>query len=58
MSGSYTIPAGVNCISDGAFARCAGLTGVAIPDSVTRIADWTFNSCTSLTNVTFFNQPH
>ncbi|MCG2659749.1 MAG: leucine-rich repeat domain-containing protein, partial [Kiritimatiellae bacterium] len=39
QAGSYTIPAGVTNIGDGAFYWCTGLTGVTIPASVTNIGD-------------------
>ncbi|MES2704970.1 MAG: leucine-rich repeat domain-containing protein [Verrucomicrobiota bacterium] len=51
-TGSYTIPAGVTSIGDGAFHSCGGLTGVTIPASVTSIGGEAFSGCTGLTGVT------
>lgn len=41
---SYTIPQGVQCIGESAFAHCA-LESVTIPDSVTTISDSAFYQC-------------
>jgi hypothetical protein len=49
--GSYTIPAGVVVIGNGAFDNCRSLTGVSIPDSVVNIEDGAFYACTELTSV-------
>ena len=49
--GSYTIPAGVIIIGDGAFSTATSLTNLLIPDSVTLIGNYAFNACDSLTNV-------
>ncbi|MDR3189106.1 MAG: leucine-rich repeat domain-containing protein, partial [Prevotellaceae bacterium] len=51
-SGSYTIPASVTAIGNGAFYCCRGLTSVTIPASVTAIGEWAFSSCSGLTTVT------
>ena len=51
-AGSYTVPAGVTQIGEMAFAKCSGLTGVAIPSGVTVIEQDAFMDCTSLTAVT------
>ena len=53
--GSFTIPACVTNIEDGAFGRCSGLTSVTIPDTVTSIVEGAFRGCTSLTNITLPN---
>jgi hypothetical protein len=52
-TGSYTIPAGVTSIGDGAFMRCADLTSVTIPASVTSIGDYAFSYCTALAFAVF-----
>ena len=49
---SYTIPAGVTGIGNGAFADCASLTSITIPNSVATIGDSAFNGCSSLRSVT------
>ncbi|MEI7938581.1 MAG: leucine-rich repeat protein [Verrucomicrobiota bacterium] len=53
--GSYTIPAGVSSIEDGAFAFCLGLTSVSIPATVTSIRYATFALCASLSSMTIPN---
>ncbi len=50
-SGSYTIPADVNTLSDGAFAHSTKLTSVTIPEGVTDIPENAFTYCTSLAEV-------
>ena len=47
---SFTIPAGVTSIGDGAFCDCS-LTGVEIGGSVTSIGNSAFSGCISLTSV-------
>jgi hypothetical protein len=49
--GSYTIPAGVTSIGDGAFFDCLGLTNVTIPAGVTNIGTNAFYLC-GLTAIT------
>ena len=51
-TGTFAIPNTVRTIEDGAFAECAGLTGVTIPNSVKEIGFWVFNHCTGLTSIT------
>lgn len=51
-SGSYTIPAGVTEIPDGAFAN-AKISKVVIPASVTKIARNAFEGCQNLASVVF-----
>ena len=53
--GTYTIPAGVECIGDNAFAGCLSVTDVSIPDSVTVIEPKAFRYCVSLTEITIPN---
>ncbi len=50
-SGSYTIPADVNTLSDGAFAHSTKLTSVTIPEGVADIPENAFTYCTSLAEV-------
>lgn len=50
---SFTIPGGVQTISDYAFYACSALKEIAIPASVTSIASYAFSDCNSLTDVTF-----
>jgi hypothetical protein len=50
--GSYTIPASVTRILDGAFSYCSSLTRVVIPNGLTHIGNSTFAYCASLTSVT------
>jgi hypothetical protein len=52
VAGSYTIPASVTDIGDGAFYGCPGLTSVMIPGSITNIGVEAFSFCSSLTSVT------
>ncbi len=51
MGGSYSIPAGVITIGDGAFQNCFHLTGVTIPNSVTTLGVNSFQGCIGLTSV-------
>ena len=53
LSGSYTIPAGVSTIGDGAFSGCDKITGVIIPKSVTAIEARAFWECTNLFEVSY-----
>ena len=48
----YTIPKGVLCIGDEAFADGYELASVIIPDSVTSIGEMAFHACLSLTSLT------
>ena len=57
-TGNITVPgtfAGytVTGIGDGAFADCAGVTGITLPASVTSIGDRAFYGCTNLTKIVF-----
>ena len=47
-SGTYSIPAGVTDITDGAFLGCTGLTEIMIPSSVSRIGNSAFYQCDGL----------
>lgn len=51
IEGDLTIPNGVTCIGNYAFAGCSGLTSVTIPDSVTSIRSYAFDGCTRFTNI-------
>ncbi len=58
VDGSYdveqvTIPNGVECIENQAFANCTKLKHVDIPESVTEIGEAAFYNCKSLTSITF-----
>ena len=48
---SYSIPASVTSIGDGAFRYCSRLTSIVIPDRVTSIGNYAFQSCSSLTSI-------
>lgn len=50
--GEYSIPFGIQLISDEAFSRCSGLVSVTIPESVTTIGQRAFLNCTGLISVT------
>jgi hypothetical protein len=50
--GSYTIPASVTSIADGAFLGCLVLTNVTIPASVTNIGTNAFYLCSGLAAIT------
>lgn len=52
---SFSIPASVTSIGDGAFVRCSNLSSVIIPNSVTSIGDYAFFDFQSLTSVTIPN---
>jgi BspA type Leucine rich repeat region (6 copies) len=52
IGGSYTIPATVTDLAEGAFGDALNLTDVVIPNSVTNIGFETFYNCPSLSNVT------
>jgi uncharacterized repeat protein (TIGR02543 family) len=49
---SYSIPAGVTSIGDGAFYGETSLTSITIPASVTSIGGYAFYGATSLTSIT------
>jgi hypothetical protein len=51
-TGSFTIPASVTTIGEGAFGGCTGLTSVTIPEGATTIGGSAFGGCTSLASVT------
>jgi PKD repeat protein len=53
LSGSYTMPASVTNIGDGAFDTCTNLASVTIPGGVASIGDEAFIDCTSLTGAYF-----
>ena len=48
----FSIPNGVNAISDNAFSRCKNLTKIDIPNSVNAIGNSAFYSCERLTEIT------
>jgi hypothetical protein len=48
---SYTIPAAVTAIGNGAFATCTTLANIMIPESVTLIGDGAFYGCTALSDI-------
>ena len=50
--GAYTVPDGVETISDEAFAGNTHLTAVTLPASLTEIASLAFENCTGLTSIT------
>ncbi len=49
---TYTIPASVTIIGNGAFKGCSNLTSVTIPSGVTSIGNNAFQGCSGLTSVT------
>lgn len=51
LAGTYSIPATVTNIGDGAFADSINLTSVVIPNSVTNIGQQAFYFCPNLTSV-------
>lgn len=51
FSGSYSIPNGINTISNTAFYDCSGLTTVTIPNSVISINQGAFSGCSGLATV-------
>ena len=52
-AGSFSIPASVITIGDGAFSNCMNLTSINIPASVTTIGQQTFANCWNVTTITF-----
>lgn len=51
VTGSYEVRPGTKCIAESAFARCMGITDIAIPDSVTGIGNSAFYGCKGLVNI-------
>lgn len=51
FSGSYSIPKGINKVSNFAFSKCTDLTSIEIPNSVTEIENEAFGGCTGLTTI-------
>ncbi|MEN9671949.1 MAG: hypothetical protein RL553_214, partial [Planctomycetota bacterium] len=52
-AGSFSIPASVITIGDGAFSNCMNLTSINIPASVTTIGQQAFANCWHVTTITF-----
>ncbi|MBO5796998.1 MAG: leucine-rich repeat protein, partial [Clostridia bacterium] len=50
-TGSYTPPAGITVVADGAFRECTGLSGVTLPAKAQVIGHNTFGGCTSLSSI-------
>lgn len=50
-SGTFTIPAGVKYVAEGAFANCRFLKTIVIPSSVTDIGAGAFSDCISLASI-------
>ena len=53
ISGSFTVPKGVQHIGAGAFSGRTGLTAIIIPNYVKSIASNAFSDCTKVKTVTF-----
>jgi hypothetical protein len=53
LGGSFTIPASVTSVADGAFANCHGLTNLVCPANLTAIGQGAFAGCDSLASITF-----
>lgn len=51
ITGDYTIPDSVVCISDSAFSGCVNLKNIEIPDSVTAIDEAAFWGCVNLKSI-------
>jgi hypothetical protein len=49
---SYSIPAGVQSIGEGAFSGCKNLTAITVPSSVTLIGPAAFYGCAALSAIT------
>ena len=47
----YSIPEGVKCVGNSAFASCNYLKRVTIPSTVISIESWAFAFCEGLSNV-------
>lgn len=52
---SYTIPAGVTSIGEGAFENCKSLLSIILPNSVISIGDKAFCNCKNLSCITLSN---
>lgn len=53
LSGSFTVPKGIQYIGASAFAGCTGLTAITIPNYVKSIGANAFADCTRVKSVTF-----
>lgn len=51
LSGTYTVPEGVERILESAFYGCEYLKNFNLPDSMTSIGEWAFEGCISLTEI-------
>lgn len=52
LTGTYTVPEGVEWIFDAAFFKCRELTKVRLPMSLKTIGSGAFSECTALTEIT------
>lgn len=52
LTGTYTVPEGVEWIFDAAFFKCRELTKVRLPMSLKTIGSGAFSQCTALTEIT------
>ena len=52
LTGTYTVPEGVEWIFDAAFLKCQKLTKVDLPMSMKTIGQGAFSQCTGLTEIT------
>ncbi len=50
-----TVPEGVKCVNDNAFANCVQLISVTLPSTLTEIGDKAFYNCSLLSNIAFPN---
>ena len=50
-----TVPEGVKCVNDNAFADCVQLISVTLPSTLTEIGDKAFYNCSLLSNIAFPN---
>ena len=53
ISGSFTVPTGIQHIGANAFDGCTGLTAIVIPNFVKSIGVYAFQDCTRIKTVTF-----
>lgn len=53
ISGSFTVPKGVQHIGPNAFAGCTGLTAIVIPNYVKSIGVYAFQNCVKVKTITF-----